>query len=129
MWTPELKADYSLDAKEDGTFFIELADYLKGFDGTTINHDVSDWSKAEFLMLNDKSEEKGSHPSCGETCTRHEFTLTSTIDQEVIISANLWQLRGYPAMCDPFGFKYNLFVVDGVDGIMWEFGSAMLKPI
>lgn len=129
MWTDDLKAAYGYENKEDGTFFIQYDDYLTGFSSTQINHDVSDWSKAEFLMLNDKYKVKGTHPYCGETCTRHEFTLTSDVDQEVIVSANLWQLRGYPDKCDPWGFKYNVFGIDGVDIAYWEFGTAMLEPL
>lgn len=62
-------------------------------------------------MLSDKTMSPGEHPLCGETCTRHEFTLKSDVAQNVIVSANTWQLRGYPDACDPWGENYHVFGV------------------
>ena len=41
-------------------------------------------------MLDDKTSVPGVSDSCGATCTRHDMTLTSDVDQTVYVSAQTW---------------------------------------
>jgi len=94
LWTDALREAYGIrpsDAKDDGVFFISYEDYFTNFEATFINHDTSDLFRADWLILDDKTDSPGSFTDyCGDTCTRHEFTLTSTVAQKVIVSGNTW---------------------------------------
>jgi len=91
LWTEALKEDYGFsEVRNDGVFFISYDDYFTNFTETFINHDTSDLFRADWLILDDKTDSPGSYPQCGVTCTRHEFRLTSTVTQKVIVSGNTW---------------------------------------
>ena len=78
-WTAELKKEAKFENKVDGAFFIRIVDYHKRFGNTFINYDTSNWDKTSFLMLGDDTKKRGAHKSCGRSCIRHEFKLTSEI--------------------------------------------------
>jgi len=65
-------------------------DYFTSLTETYINHDTSGLFRADWLILDDETYNPGSTDDCGYTCTKHEFTLTSSVDQKVIVSANTW---------------------------------------
>jgi len=90
LWTDELKEAYGFtEVRDDGVFFMTYDDYWTFFTKTNVNHDVSALPRDDWLILDDHTEDSpGFDPECGETCTRHEFTLTSSIDQKVLISAS-----------------------------------------
>ena len=62
--------------------------YYDLFEITWVNYDITDWYKSTFLVLNDESLHNGEW-EC-DSCTKHTFTLTSEIDQTVIVSASTW---------------------------------------
>ena len=76
---------------------MDINTYTYAFDITWFNHDTSGLSRSDFLVLDDVYQNPGT--VCGSECTRHEFTLTSHADQNVLITVNTWDLRSYPADC------------------------------
>jgi len=133
LWTDDLKEAYGFtEARDDGVFFMPYDDYFTQFEFTFVNHDTSNMYRDDWLILDDHTDSPGLDSVCGETCTRHEFTLSSTVDQKVLVSANTWQERGYPIDCDPTGNNLHVVEVEGVDNGLrenWDFGTAMLEPI
>lgn len=103
--------------------------YWTHFDSTFVNHDTSGLFRDDWLILDDQTENSpGSTNQCGDTCTRHEFTLTSSVDQKIIVSANTWQNRGYPLKCSPTGNNLHVVNVEGEGWEKWDFGTAMVEP-
>ena len=75
----------------DGLFWIDIDTYLENFRKTNINYDPYGWAESKFLMIDDKTPNSpGFEEYCGKTCTRHSFTLTSTVKQKVFITAHTW---------------------------------------
>ena len=75
-----MKREAGFENKKDGAFFMSFGAYKKKFHYSWINYDTSSWARASFLMLNDTTSTPGTPDYCGTHCTRHEFTLTSSID-------------------------------------------------
>jgi hypothetical protein len=71
---------------------------------------------------------------CGSACTRHSFTITSAIDQEVYIMFSSWDRRMYPARTGcgtktfttpapadfKYGIKWNIAGQSGAKGVNGE---------
>lgn len=131
-WTDELKTEAKFEEKVDGAFFISLSDYHSRFTATIISYDYSNFERASFLMLNDQDDETtrpGSHPKCGEKCTRHEFTLKSYEKQTVSVSASVWQAHEYPMDCRANatkGKKRHVLSVVGKGDTTWQSGTIKI---
>lgn len=69
--------------------------------------------------------------ACGPDCSRHVLTVTSSVDQDVWLSANQWEKRDYPNECVEFASKYNGIQVgsDELTQEYWKTGSKHLSPI
>ena len=102
-----------------------------------INYDPSGLWRDDWLILDDQTDSPGEHKKCGETCTRHEFTVRSAVRQQVILSANVWDYRDYPTACkesavktNPDGKKKHVFAVPGFgDDYYFNSGSREWPPI
>jgi hypothetical protein len=130
LWTDDLKEAYGFtEVRNEGVFFMPYDDYWTHFDSTFVNHDTSGLFRDDWLILDDQTADSpGSTGLCGNTCTRHEFTLTSSVDQKIIVSANTWQNRGYPLKCDPTGNNWHVVDVQEEGRRYWDFGTAMVEP-
>ena len=102
---------------------MSFEDYHWLFRYTYIHYDTSDLFRDDWLILDDETDSPGKD-RCGKTCTRHEFTLTSSIDQKVLVAGSTWQWSSYPLSCYPDDepellYTYDHFVgVEGVDGLI-----------
>ena len=91
LWTEELAEEVDLVVdNNDGLFWTDIDTYIDNFAETTISYDATNWSTSKFLKINDQTDKAGKKPTCGETCTAHEFKLTSDVDQKVFITAHTW---------------------------------------
>ena len=80
-WTEQFKQEVGHTKANDGTFFMPFNKFKTEFDSTTVNNDMSQWKgRADWLKLNDNTNNPGRNKRCGKKCTRHEFTLTSSVD-------------------------------------------------
>ena len=90
-WDAQSKKEVDLVVdSEDGLFWTDIDTYLANFEYTSINYDARGWAESKFLMIDDKTRREGELEVCGPTCTRHTFTLTSTVKQKVFITAYTW---------------------------------------
>lgn len=82
-------------AANDGMFWMSFEDYYAMFSETYINMDSSDWYSGSFMKLNDTSAltNPGAYSWCGSKCTRHTLSITSTVAQDVYITAHTWDDR------------------------------------
>merc|ERR1712110_164720 len=93
---------------DEPDLYFSWSGYRTSFKGTYFTHD--DWTgRDEFLMLDDETEpldaQQGHDAWCGPSCVKHHFTLTSEIDQKVIVTANT--LPKHPHMCNPVGGSWQ----------------------
>ena len=95
LWTTALKTEVNFVAANDGMFWMSFEDYYAMFSETYINMDSSDWYSGSFLKLNDTSAltNPGAYSWCGSKCTRHTLSITSTVAQDVYITAHTWDDR------------------------------------
>lgn len=94
---------------------------------------MSNWSSSKFLKLNDESQAQ--NPGkwdgvCGKKCTRHEFSLTSDVDQTVYLTAFTWGDKGIPEQCEAEDNDlFHALMVSKIDDVMvWNFGDKPVKP-
>ena len=92
-WTDELRLEANHSDSNDGKFFITIEEYLQHLEYTNINFDVTDAYQAYFLVLNDTYIKRGTEAECGVNCTMHQFFVESEIDQEILISAQTWDIK------------------------------------
>jgi hypothetical protein len=99
-WNAANKVEAGWVEANDGAFFMSIEDYTSQAAYTLVAKDVTDWHKASFLKLNDTTAAnwEGSW-WCGTDCTQHEFTLTSSVDQEVWLTAHTWDERCMADQC------------------------------
>ena len=116
---------------DDGLFFVPIEIFKSDFGITWVNYDTSNMWRSHWLKLDDKTNSPGKSSWCGKTCTRHEFTLKSEVAQNIIVSANAWQDRGYPNKCKngaTRGNKRHIINVEGGGTKAFSAGSIMLSP-
>ena len=88
-----------------------------------VNYDARDMHRDGWLKIQDNTVNPGIHKKCGEVCTRHQFTLTSTVRQRVFASTNVWWSRGYPdgecregaTKSGPNGNRKHVFQLEGFE--------------
>ena len=79
-WTEKFKKEAKLEVASDGTFYIPIENYLKGFACTIFTPDTSKWHHSYFLSLDNKQLGKaGVSKYCGAKCKRNKFTIESDI--------------------------------------------------
>ena len=101
LWTNALKKEAGWVKADDGMFFMDFDDYYKMFAESYVSMDSSDWFSGSFLKLNDTSAatNPGQEDWCGRKCTRHVLTVTTEVEQDVIISAHTWEDRCMAEKC------------------------------
>ena len=82
--------------KNDGEFFMPIADYHRWCRLTTANYNVDNWSRSTFLVLDDDNTEKRDGGKCGGTCSYHKFAIKSETTQKVHLKMMTWEKRGLP---------------------------------
>jgi hypothetical protein len=102
-WTDELRTEVGEDLKNDGTFFVSFEDFIVYFFEMTITQNTEGWYRSHFLMLDDTTAVRGIQDLCGNDCTRHVMTLTSAVDQTVVVSAQTWEDRCNTGSCNKIG--------------------------
>ena len=75
---------------------LRIEDYYRAFYQTSSNYLLNDWHLNYFMIFNDQSTNPGSK-SCGPTCTKHLFKITSDCDQTIMLAASVWPQKSYPA--------------------------------
>ena len=83
-WTDTFKRQAGYDELfenegKDGAFFTTIEIFKEAFKLFWINYDTHDMYRADWLKLDDQTDSPGEHKNCGSDCTRHEFTLSSTV--------------------------------------------------
>lgn len=86
---------------------MDLDTYIREFKDTSVNYPIDGKFRQAFLMLDDQGTKPGYLPWCGAKCSLHKFTLTSEIEQEIVISGHTWPKRTYPAQCIATGSSGN----------------------
>ena len=87
----------------DGYFFMSVPSFSTNFRSTTINRDLTGWHHNHFLRLDDtytSATSPGTAYYCGASCAAHRFTFTTSVTQDVYISAYLHDERSYPTDCN-----------------------------
>jgi hypothetical protein len=126
LWTDELKEEAGWEQKNDGKFFMSVADYKEQAAYTLVAKDVTDWNTASFLKLNDTTGSNNSSPAwfCGEECTEHKFTLTSAVAQEVWLTAHTWDDRCMANKCKSDDWtKFHGVSAEGVGNVIFKYGD------
>ena len=93
LWTDALRAEVGSTIANDGHFWMSFEDYFSMFSMTYINMDSSDWYSSYFLKINDTTGPNGEFNWCGAKCTRHTLSVTSSVAQDVYITAHSWEDR------------------------------------
>ena len=95
LWTDDLRAEAGQTSDNDGIWFMSIEDFQVQFSRTVVNFDPTGWHHDYFLATNDDSQQENPQGTwdCGLHCTRHELTLESAADQEVYITAFMWDAR------------------------------------
>ena len=118
-WTPALREQAGSVIKDDGEFFMPIADYKKWCGETYINFNTDNMSRATFLVLDDTNTETRQSENCGGTCSYHKFTIKSEADQKVYLKIATWDRRGAPKKCheqvEESGRKDHAFTLAGGD--------------
>ena len=115
-------------------FYTDIDTYRSQFSETWISLDITDWSQAKFLRLNDKSavQNPGKWEGiCGAKCTRHTLSLKADVAQTVFVTAHTWDDTGIPNKCleADNGLNHAMLVSKFEDAFVWNQGSYPLKPI
>jgi hypothetical protein len=63
----------------DKELLLSIEDYYRAFYQTSSNYLLTDWHPTYFMIFNDQSSTPGSK-SCGQTCIKHLFKITSDCD-------------------------------------------------
>ena len=82
---------------------MSIEDYCKLFVETYFSFDTTDWHYDYYLNLDNPDKpslgKNGQFSWCGYNCERHELTLTSSVDQEVYVTAHTWDSRNMAESC------------------------------
>ena len=121
---------------QDGVFFTTIEIAKSAWNMFFINYDAKDMYRDGWLKIQDDTVNPGDHKKCGEVCTKHEFTLTSTVRQRVFASTNVWWSRGYPDSCregatksGPNDNRKHVFMIEGFEKeMLFNQGSEMPAP-
>jgi hypothetical protein len=76
-WTAALRTQAGSVVKNDGEFFITVADFKTSFEETHLNLNTDNMSRSHFLVLDDANTETRAGPTCSSTCSYHKFTIKS----------------------------------------------------
>lgn len=100
---------------QDGIFFMTLTEFKTAFSAISVNSALEGWTRSYFLKIDDKLVNPGKNTYGGPTYTRHEFTVTSSVNQDVIFQTNVHESRTYPMLA---GCGTGIGSVNGVKTIV-----------
>lgn len=100
---------------QDGIFFMRLDEFKTAFAAISVNSALEGWTRSYFLKINDTLVNPGKNTYGGPTYTRHEFTVTSSVNQDVIFQTNVHESRTYPMLT---GCGTGIGSVNGVKTIV-----------
>ena len=131
LWTQDLKreAGATAETNNDGLFFMTIDAYKEQGLATLVSFDTDGWYNDYFLMLDDNTGENGSWSWCGETCTRHEITISSAVAQEVYVTAFTWEKRSYPEECQKTNKVHSIYMVDDFTVYTFKDGARQMSVI
>lgn len=86
---------YSLNTI-DGDFFMNKEQFNISFSTISWNPILEGWTRSYFLKLDDTFVNPGKNSLGGTKFTRHEFLITSNVDQDAIFTINTHAFRSYP---------------------------------
>ena len=99
-WDPFLRSLVDHEDRNEGIFWIDYLTYHSEFVSTSVHFDTTEMKQSYFLGLDDwLNFNYGKGPYSAFLSKRHEFTITSPVDQKVFISANVWPMKSYPDDC------------------------------
>ena len=86
--------------ENEGIFWIDYLTYHSEFLSTTVHFDTTEMKQSYFLGLDDYANYNyATGPYSYFLAKRHEFTITSPVDQKIYISSHVWPLKSYPDDC------------------------------
>ena len=106
LWTDSIKGQVDYVDENDGIFFIGYLAYHSEFEGTQISYDTTNLKQAYYLVEDDNTALRADSGAsfCGSLANncgsyRHEFKVTSSVEQTVILNTFAWPERSYPGDC------------------------------
>jgi len=128
MWTDELRAEVDLVSdKRDGFFYMAIEDAMKGFDWTTISHDVEGWNLSTFLVLDDDMSTAGNNPYAEGNVSGHNLTIRSDVAQTIYVQVNTWDTRSMPRSCLSWN-TWHMAKSDKLGTKGFYYGQLAFKP-
>jgi hypothetical protein len=89
------RVGYILNAG-DGDFFMTKEQFNISFSTISWNPILEGWTRSYFLKLDDTFVNPGKNINGGSKYTRHEFSITTNVDQDAIFTINTHAVRSYP---------------------------------
>ncbi len=123
--------------KNDGTFFMTVADFKAHFTNISFNYDSSNWKLAYWLARGDGPSVgvAGTTSYCGAACKKTTFDVTSPVTQQIYVSVYTHKQRQYvKAPCTDAAkskftpYRYHYASIPGFAAI-WNHGPNFFKPI
>lgn len=103
------KSEAGWEVADDGIFYMPIGLYRTAFVETAVSHDMTNWSRDYFLMLNDTTVSPGRLPWCGSSCTSHRLILASDTTQDVFLTVHTWDDRTMGDACRNVWRNYTKF--------------------
>jgi hypothetical protein len=129
-WTDALKSQVNYVNDNDGIFFIDFETFHSEFEGTQISYDTTDLKQAYYLVENDNTSLRAESSFCDDLANncgsyRHEFTVTSSVEQTVHLNTYAWPERSYPGDCTTdweasTSTRAHFTLYTGADGTRYE---------
>lgn len=106
-WNDQSKREAGWVDKDDGVFFMPLANYHSTFANTHFTKNITNWYNDYYLMINDQKHDTnpGRRSWCGSQCTRHELYISSDVTQTVYVTAHTWDERSMGDTCRDLWFN------------------------
>ena len=99
-WTAANKAQVPYVNGNDGSFFIEVADFVKAFYYFQIGYVHDDWNRSYYEVTNDNGAQK-------------TFTFSTTKTQDLYVQADFYDSRMYSPGCKTNFARGSLSVYKG----------------
>lgn len=106
---------------------MAIEDAMKGFDWTTISHDVEGWSLSTFLVLDDDMSTAGNNPYATGNVSGHNLKITSDVAQTIYVQVNTWDTRSMPRSCISYD-TWHMAKSDKLGNKGFYYGQAAYKP-
>ena len=90
-WTSDLRDEAGATQADDGIIFMSIEDYHEEFSETAVNKNMDGVHQDYFLMLDDDGSKASDEAPIEPGNTVHKLTITSSVEQNVIVTANVWE--------------------------------------